>query len=282
MTATTPGQSHPRAGQSHPRVGLKHALEGAGVSADNPPVETPTLLYTISQIEAGNPAAEDVEPLRQIVRWMHEYLCQPHPDLGRSGPVCPFMPIALRRNTLYLTSVRLGDETSFETVEAIASQYRDIFLQLDPRDGEESINKALLMLFPDIAETAVPELIDGVQRSLKPQFTRCGLMLGEFHANNQTPGLRSDKIRPLRSPIPMLVIRHMVDSDLPFLHRPLDAAGARVGFLRAYLRRLGGKVSDQKLDRAIDALVDAEIELRGLAPNQLPPAATPSEPPTAS
>ncbi len=256
-------------------VGLQDALRQGCNPSEDDATQPPTSLYRISQIESGEPVAEDLGPLCVIVTWMRDFLCQPHPDLGRTGPVCPFMPIAMKLDSLFLTCIHLKSDAAPEHVGKIASQYRDVFLHQEPRYGDESVNKALLMLFPDIDEAAVPELIDGVQATLKKDFTRCGLMLGEFHAKNQTPGLRSDKIRPLRSPIPMLVIRHMVETDLPFLSRPRDTAGARVGFLRAYLRRLGQSVSEQRLDRAIDALVEAEIELRGLAPQEIPPARPP-------
>ena len=42
-------------------------------------------------------------------------------------------------------------------------------------------------------------------------------MLGDFHPFSQSPGIHNPDFRPLKSPIPMLVIRHMVISDWLFL-----------------------------------------------------------------
>jgi hypothetical protein len=88
-----------------------------------------------------------------------------------------------------------------------------------------------------------------------------GLMLGEFHANNESPGLRNPDFRPLRSPIPMLAIRHMVDSDLPFLIRETYAPEERSAFLRSYLFRLGGALSQVQLNEALDELIVAEVAI---------------------
>ena len=72
-------------------------------------------------------------------------------------------------------------------------------------------------MFPGISDADAPAFIDAVQARLKPQFVADGLMLGQFHALNNEPGLHNQEFRPLRSPIPLLAIRFMVDSDLPFL-----------------------------------------------------------------
>jgi hypothetical protein len=42
-------------------------------------------------------------------------------------------------------------------------------------------------------------------------------MVGQFHPACPQPGLWSEDFRPLQAPIPLLAIRHMVSSDLPFL-----------------------------------------------------------------
>lgn len=59
-------------------------------------------------------------------------------------------------------------------------------------------------------------------------------MLGEFHKDHQAGGLRHEKFRPLHSPLPLLVIRYIVHSELPFLDRQSDPIDLRTRFLRAY------------------------------------------------
>lgn len=245
-------------------VGIKSLLTEKRVLTVAPQLKFPAPLYPISEIEAGLCETADLEPLQKTVAWMRAFLAKPHPNLGRTGPVCPFVPISISLDTIHLACLHTPADAEPEVIEDVVNRFRDIFLELEPKEGEDTINKSLLMVFPRIPLDHAGRLIDAVQQRLKPRFTRYGLMLGEFHELNETPGLRNPDFRPLRSPLCMLVIRYMVESDLPFLERPNDPAGTRVGFLRSYLRRLGGKVSERKLDLAIDALIDAEIELRNV------------------
>lgn len=36
--------------------------------------------------------ANDSGPLKVLLDWARTYLCEDHPQLGRSGPVCPSFP----------------------------------------------------------------------------------------------------------------------------------------------------------------------------------------------
>ena len=44
-----------------------------------------------------------------------------------------------------------------------------------------------------------------------------GKMIGFFHPGNDDPGVWNPDFRPLRSPLPLIVIRHLVMSDAPFV-----------------------------------------------------------------
>jgi hypothetical protein len=88
-----------------------------------------------------------------------------------------------------------------------------------------------------------------------------GLLVGEFHAANANPGLHNPDFRPLRSPVPMLAIRHLVESDLAFLNRDFYPVSLRATYLRSYLFRLGGKLSQLKFEEALDGLISAEVVL---------------------
>ncbi len=197
--------------------------------------------------------------LAVTVRWVRDFLARPHPHVGRAGPVCPFTPTALALDTIWLTEV---SETKVDraAVEALIADYRDLFLELDPRSGQAALSKTILVVFPNLGEQGA-RVVDEVQAAQKAPFVEAGLMLGEFHAANESPGLRNPDFRPLRSPVPMLAIRHMVETDLPFLRRDIDAPEVRTKFLRAYLRRLGSSVRRSNFDQAIAALVDAELQV---------------------
>ena len=150
------------------------------------------------------------EPALRVLAWARSYLSAPHPELGRPGNVCPFVPSSLRGSHFYV-AVRPGVEPDLaDTVR----RYRDWFLELEPRERREAQLNTILILLPDVA----PERIDATQAALKPAFVEAGLMLGQFHpAPPSEPGLWNRDFRPLYSPVPLLAIRHMVPSDLPFL-----------------------------------------------------------------
>lgn len=202
--------------------------------------------------------------LARIVLWVREFLANPHPELGRSGPVCPFAPAALNMDTVWLTEVT-DSSVDMATIGQILGTYREIFLELEPKHGPPAMNKAVLIVFPNLG-AAGAALVDEVQFGHKAKFVDAGLMLGEFHSTNMSPGLRNEAFFPLRSPVPMLAIRHMVETDLPFLRRDLDPPQTRVAFLRSYIRRLGGVMSRNNFDLALESLLKAEMQARGSDP----------------
>ena len=177
---------------------------------------------------------ENLDAFHQAARWISEYLAQPHAKLGRSGTVCPFAQSALALDSLRIAVIRLqAADKKAQITEAIQHHLQAFISRAVPEN--ERILQATLMLFPDVSLEEAPELIDQTKEELKPGFIERGLMLGEFHARNESPGLHNPEFRPLRSPIPMLAIRHMVATDLVFLNRSEYDAGTRLRYLEAYL-----------------------------------------------
>lgn len=176
--------------------------------------------------------------LGTIVGWARDYLCRPHPDLGRRGPVCPYARAALDRKMLYL-AVCPGDGTDRDRVLATVRGYREWFEEFgehgelgEPGPLRQPHLLTFLILFPDVAPARAAEVIEGAQRRLKAEHVDRGLMIGEFHDGPPAaPGLWNTEFRPLRSPVPLLAIRRMVPSDLPFLrHDPRLVAAYQAQF----------------------------------------------------
>ncbi|MEU9127637.1 DUF6875 domain-containing protein [Kitasatospora sp. NPDC048540] len=179
-------------------------------------------LFTAADLEppaAGLPphARRYADALRGVLGWARAYLTAPHPELGRTGPVCPFVGASLRDGRFHLALWPGRPEDRGEVAEAVAL-YRDWFLRLAPPGGVRAQFTTILIVFPDLPTAEAPELVDRTQLELKTAFVEDGLMLGQFHdLPPDQPGLWNPDFRPLRSPLPMLVIRHMVPTDLPFL-----------------------------------------------------------------
>ncbi|MES1245584.1 MAG: YbaK/EbsC family protein [Acidobacteriota bacterium] len=195
-------------------------------------------LVELSDLRQDTPPeriADSVEPLREIVAWSEEYLCKPHPELGREGPVCPFVLAAMRKGLFFLAVCR-GRDFDQAAVQATIMSYRDWFLEVAPREGSDVAFKTILILFPDLEQDDIPRLIDATQENLKPGYVEKGLMIGEFHAGPPAKaGLWNPHFRPLRSPVPMLVIRNMVATDFPFLRDEKE-------MFQFYLDRFGDSV----------------------------------------
>lgn len=212
-------------------------------------------LLRASEVERTHSADS---PMGCTLNWVKNYLGKPHPELGRKGPVCPFVPNSLELDFIWMAEIE-EKTSSIERVSEIITDYCDVFMSTEPTSEPEAMNKAFLIVFPTLGEKGAA-FVDKVQYKLKKQFVDMGLMLGEFHANNQSPGLRNPDFKPLRSPIPMLAIRHMVDTDLPFLVKEDYPAEERASFLRSYLTHLGGNLSSAKFDHALNAVIEAEIQ----------------------
>jgi len=183
--------------------------------------------------------------LRSIVRWSNDYLTKPHQDLGRTGNVCPFVQASLDQRKFHLAvySGRPGEPA--EAARALLP-YRDWFLDQAATDSQLD---TILILFPDLAAEEGNRIVDGVQRLVKSEYVKHGLMIGEFHDGPPDKGgIHNPDFRPLRSPIPLLAIRRMVPTDLLFLQEEPDQVAA-------YLRQFAGQVPGQIRESIASALV---------------------------
>ena len=139
-------------------------------------------LMRISEVE------QDYDPLAAGLawHWIRDFLGRPHPELGRHGSVCPFVPGALKIDSIYLAEMEETNPT-FEHISAIITEYRNVFPETEPKSGPDAINKVFLVVFPaSDKEWRRRRRCRKVQASLKRYFVDMGLMLGEFHSGNET------------------------------------------------------------------------------------------------
>jgi len=216
-------------------------------------------LYNADEVRALQSGVEN-DLLAKTVDWCVHFLGRPSSLVGRTGNVCPFVPEAMMRGSLKFSVLPLRNRgiAARAEIEAIVNAFRDHFLEKEKADGKIDIFGSMIMLFPDVTPEEATDVIDPSQRKLKPTFLKEGLMLGEFHPLSTTPGLRNPAFRPLRSPIPLLAIRHMVESDVDFLMAPNDPPATRVKSLKAYLQFLGPSLSVASQIKAKEALRLAE------------------------
>lgn len=161
----------------------------------------------------------------QLRSWAREYLTAPHPDLGRDGPVCPFVRPSITRQ-LFAAAFVHGQELDATILGTIVADQFEIYLELVRPADKDRCLKTLVTVLPDLADCSV---IDVVHAEYKSRFVDRGCMLGQFYPGCPQPGLWNHDFRPLDAPLPMLVARSMMTTDFPFLM-------GRQDWLRAYFK----------------------------------------------
>ncbi len=166
----------------------------------------------------------DRAAVRTALDWALAFLASPHPDLGRKGPVCPYIRTSITERLMYVATrpeAECDDEHLVEAVRSARQWFAD--LQASTPEGNRHL-VTILVVLPRI-DRASSAALDALHRSLKDEFVQDGLMIGQFHPRCEAPGLWAADFRPLQSPVPLLAIREMVPSDLPFLvDSPVHAA----------------------------------------------------------
>jgi hypothetical protein len=173
----------------------------------------PLAAASFDQLDA---TAEDLRAVHEALAWASEFLGSPNADLGRKGPVCPHIRNCFTQGLIYVTSRPetgcAGDDlrTAIRSAKAWFAP-----LQEQAPEGSEHL-VTILVVLPRIDRTSSAGL-DALHASMKDEFVSQGLMLGQFHPRCGARGLWNADFRPLQSPVPLLAIREMVASDLPFL-----------------------------------------------------------------
>ncbi|WP_227983879.1 DUF6875 domain-containing protein [Nocardia spumae] len=149
-----------------------------------------------------------------LTDWVARHLMAPHPDLGRDGPVCPFVQHSAARHTLWAAMVPGGDEVTVERMHAVVDDAIEAYGKLVAGGDRPPHSTALVTVFPELTDCA---RIDAVHGERKTEVVRRGWMLGQFYPGCTVPGLWNRDFHPLDAPLPMLVLRPMMSTDYPFL-----------------------------------------------------------------
>jgi hypothetical protein len=179
-----------------------------------------TNLFLVEDLEDESRTRELTEPdldaLRAVANWIQTYATRPHKDLGRPGPVCPFVPGSLERKTLWLAPEQVADRSVPDVVELI-SGYRRLFLDAQPTDGDDAILKAFVVVFTDLPADRAQEFLDEVLEPIAvPSYAEDGFVMGAFYEGNEGTAIYNPSFRPFTSPVPFLLVRQTVMSDWKF------------------------------------------------------------------
>ena len=106
------------------------------------------LLEDLEDVGRTSELAEgDLDALHAVADWIKTFVVRPHEDLGRAGPVCPFVPGALERKTLWLSPEQIADRGVPHVVE-LMNGYKSLFLDAEPTDGDDAKYKVIVVVSP--------------------------------------------------------------------------------------------------------------------------------------
>jgi hypothetical protein len=220
------------------------------------PTQTTDLFLLEDLEDAGRTGAlrnGELTALQAVADWIKTYVVRPHKDLGRAGPVCPFVPGALERRTLWLAPERIADRSVPAVVELMNGYVRR-FLDAQPTDGDDAKYKVIVVVFADLAADRAQDVFDDVLEQVAVRsYADDGVVFGPFYEGNEGTAIYNSSFRPFTSPVPFLFVRHGVISDWKFFLDQED-------WLTLWARRFG--------ESAVHALAE---ELRRLPWGATPP-----------
>jgi hypothetical protein len=184
------------------------------------PAKTAANLFLLEDLEDVSRTRElaesDLGALQAVADWIKTFVVTPHKDLGRAGPVCPFVPGSLERKTLWLAPEQIADLSAAGVVE-LMSGYMRRFLDAQPIDGDDAKYKVIVVVFADLPADRAQGVFDDVLQHLAvPSYAEDGIVFGPFYEGNEGTAIYNSSFRPFRSPVPFLFVRHGVISDWKF------------------------------------------------------------------
>jgi heptaprenyl diphosphate synthase len=201
---------------------------------------------------------ELTETLAAVDRWLQDYVRQPHPQLGRSGPVCPFVAPSQRADALEARVRLIGPNPGVCLIVEMLRCALEEFELIGWRGSNPAL-RALIVVIPDLPDDRLC-LLDAAQQVVKPEAVRRGLMIGQFHALCQEPAARNAEFPVNRSPVPLVALRPMAMHDILFLRDRRD-------WFTEYLRRFGDRFGAEKIgiDPLFTRLFEQACAEHGLA-----------------
>jgi hypothetical protein len=179
-----------------------------------------TSLFLLEDLEDASRtrklAESDLNALHTVADWIKTFVARPHKDLGRAGPVCPFVPAAWERKTLWLAPERIADRNVLDVVQLIDG-YKKLFLDAQPIDGDNANYKSIVVVLTDLSADRTKDFFgDVLQQLAVPSYAEDGLVLGAFYESNQDSAIYNPSFRPFTPPVPFLLVRRAVITDWKF------------------------------------------------------------------
>jgi heptaprenyl diphosphate synthase len=172
------------------------------------------------------------EQLKLVNEWLCEYVSVSDPRVGRSGPVCPFMPRALKQLAVQ-TRIRpdIDGLAEPELIDALLAEVGDFGKCGRPDSSSGVVLDSRIIVMPAMTSAGWRNL-DASYPHLKRAAVESGKMVGIFHPECDDRAVRNNDFRVSVAPIAMLAIRYMAPHDILFL-------GDSIEWFKEYDSRFG-------------------------------------------
>jgi hypothetical protein len=181
-------------------------------------------LFLVEDVEKGRVdslSPGQGEALRAVAAWIKKFVARPHKDLGRAGPVCPFVPAALNHKTLWLVAERSTGRSTSEVIEVIR-EYQGRLLAAQSAD-DVADHDSIVVAFVDLQASDAKEFFDSVLQQIGlSSYADHGLVMGPFYEGNEGTAIYNPNFRPFTSPVPLLLMRRAVVGDWKFFLNNAD------------------------------------------------------------
>lgn len=149
--------------------------------------------------------------------WLRDFLCCPHPALikvGRPTAVCPFAEPAIDQGHLKIAHARIEGVDGIQKRNYLAKLIYDSSATFqESLAGESHLLDCLIVTLEGIDKHEWRYVMNGAYRDIKSEVLKMKLMVGVFHPVRVRTSRITSKLHPLRTPIPVIAIRHMIQSD---------------------------------------------------------------------
>ncbi|WP_283134518.1 DUF6875 domain-containing protein [Rhizohabitans arisaemae] len=196
-------------------------------------------MKTIEPPRRGLMSASDVVHANRVLAWLHAYVSEPHPELGRGGPVCPFVPISLKSDALVFAVHDEIDGRHPQLLTDLLLAHLADFAATAPESPHELRRRSLMVVVPNIREEFL-HVLDLAQGQVKSAMVRHGVMIGQFHLRCPDTAARNPGFRVSIAPLPCFAIRHMAPHDILFLHNDRE-------WFAEYRHRFGNEYLQERI-----------------------------------
>ena len=128
-----------------------------------------TNLFLLEDLEYVSGTREltesDRNALRAVADWTRTFVARPHNDLGRAGPVCPFVPVAWDHKTLWLAAERSAGLGAPDVIQLIDG-YKRLLLAARPVEGDDAYYKSIVVVFTDLPAAQAKDFFSGVLQQI--------------------------------------------------------------------------------------------------------------------